>query len=113
MSFNIQANTTYKFTAIWLDDDRNLIEVVEPEIEIVHYGDGQKYYDVPKSAMVRREKGIYDYSLYLSLATFYFDVDYLVMYSARDASNVLGIIEDSFRIVIPSTNEGISTSTVR
>lgn len=109
----MQANTSYTFTSIWIDDNKDLIEAVDPKIEILHYGNGIRNYDLPPTQMVRRERGIYDYTMYVSMEDFSFDLDYLVLYSAKDSSNVLGTIEDSFRIYLPSTNEGISTSTVR
>ena len=114
MAIQIQANTTYKFSVIWLDRNRNLVEAVSPKIQIVHFTTGSSVVDLPETAMVRREKGIYDYELFLGTPTYAFGTEYLVIYTARQPiTNTLNYIEDSFQIILPATNDGLNISTVR
>jgi hypothetical protein len=114
LAIQIQANTTYNFSVIWLDRSRNLVEAVEPKIEIYHFVSGSRVVDISGSSMARREKGIYDFPLFVSTTNYAFNTEYLVVYSARNpTSNTLNYIEDSFQIIIPATNDGLNISTVR
>ena len=114
MAIQIQANTTYNFSVIWLDRHRNLVEAVDPRVEISHFISGTRVFDVSGAAMTRREKGIYDYPLFLNTINYTFDTEYLVVYTARNpTSNTLNVIEDSFQIILPPTNDGLNISTVR
>lgn len=114
MAIQIRANTTYNFSVIWLDRNRNPVEAVEPKIQIVHYAGGVKVEDLAPTPMTRREKGIYDYPLFMNTANFSFNTDYLVIYTAKNpTSSTVNYIEDSFQIVLPATNDGLNISTVR
>lgn len=114
MAIQIQANTTHNFSVIWLDRSRNLVEAVQPKIEIFHFASGSRVIDISGTAMARREKGIYDYSLFVSTSNYSFNTEYLVVYTARNpTSNTLNYIEDSFQIILPATNDGLNISTVR
>lgn len=114
MALQIRANTTYNFSVIWLDRNRNLVEAVEPKIQIVHYSGGVKVEDLSPTLMTRREKGIYDYPLFMSTSTFSFNTEYLIIYTAKNpTSSTVNYIEDSFQIVLPATNDGLNISTVR
>lgn len=114
MAIQIQANTTYNFSVIWLDRNRNLVEAVDPKIEVFHFASGGRVTDISGTAMTRREKGIYDYPLFMSTSSFAFNTEYLVVYTARNpTSNSLNYIEDSFQIILPATNDGLNISTVR
>jgi len=114
LAIQIRANTTYNFSVIWLDRHRNLVEAVDPKIEIYHFATGSRVTDVTGSAMTRREKGIYDYSMFIGTPTFSFNTEYLVVYTAKNpVSNTTNFIEDSFQIVLPASNDGLNISTVR
>jgi len=114
LAIQIRANTTYNFSVIWLDRNRNLVEAVDPKIDIFHFSSGNRVLDVTGAAMERREKGIYDYPLFMSTSTFSFNTEYLIVYTAKNPLSLsTNYIEDSFQIVLPATNDGLNISTVR
>lgn len=114
MAFSILANTLYNFSAIWLDSERNLLEVAEPQVTILHFENDLKVYDVQNAAMTRMSKGIYRYPLILDTSIFSVDLDYLVIYRAVDIRDMQeAFMEDSFQIVYPASSDGLNISTVR
>ena len=114
MSIQIRANTTYNFSVIWLDRNRSPVEAVDPKMDIYHFSSGTRIVDVSGVAMERREKGIYDYPLFMNTSLFSFNTEYLVVYTAKNPTSLTtNYIEDSFQIVLPASNDGLNISTVR
>lgn len=114
MAFIIYANTIHNFSAIWLDGDRNLLEVSNPTVTIIHFESDVKVFDLQDVPMNRIGKGIYRYPLLMDSTVFDVSKDYLVIYKATDLRDLEdAFIEDSFQVVFPTSLDGLNISTVR